>query len=68
MFTNIYEAIMREMTVLEDRYANGVQMTGKDLQDVDLMAHALKCLATYEAMADYDDGYSRPRRGYARRY
>ena len=65
MFNGIYDAIHRELKKLEDTYANGVQMTGKDLEDIDLMAHALKCLATYEAMIDYEDS-GRGRRGYRR--
>ena len=73
MFDGIVDAIHREMETLEDRYAKGDrQMTDTDLNAVDKMAHALKCIATYDAMIraeergrkrgysrDYDEGYSR---------
>ena len=51
MFEGICEAMYREMERLEQKYQNGnVQMNGQDLKDIDMMAHALKSLATYEAM------------------
>ena len=51
MFEGICEAMHREMDRLEQKYANeNVQMNGQDLKDIDMMAHALKSLATYEAM------------------
>lgn len=69
MFDSIYDAIHREMDGIAEKYSNGVQLSEKDLDMVDKMAHALKCLATYEAMnsrsrSRYPDrGY-----GYDRRY
>ena len=59
MYHAICESILRELDKLEDKYASGAQITGQDVKDIDLMAHALKCLKTYEAMADYDGGRSR---------
>lgn len=51
MFEGICEAMHREMDRLEQKYENeNVQMNGQDLKDIDMMAHALKSLATYEAM------------------
>ena len=61
MFEGICEAIHREMEKLEDKYANGTQMSGADLKDIDTMAHALKSLATYEAMkgnSEYGGSYN----------
>lgn len=65
MFEGICEAMHREMDRLEQKYENEkVQMNGQDLKDIDMMAHALKSLATYEAMkgnseygASYGGGY-----------
>lgn len=51
MFEGICEAMHREMDRLDQKYSNeNVQMNGQDLKDIDMMAHALKSLATYEAM------------------
>lgn len=59
MFYAICKAIHRELAQLEEKYSSGAQMTAKDLEDIDKMAHALKSLKTYEAMAgnsEYDGG------------
>ena len=50
MFDGIYNVFHRELGAYEDKYANGVKLTEQDVIDIDRMAHALKCLATYEAM------------------
>ena len=77
MFEGICEAMHREMEKLEQKYDNGnMQMNGQDLKDIDTMAHALKCLATYEAMkgsseygVSYDGGsYARGRSRVTGRY
>ena len=77
MFEGICEAMHREMEKLEQKYDNGnMQMNGQDLKDIDMMAHALKCLATYEAMkgsseygGSYDGGsYARGRSRVTGRY
>jgi hypothetical protein len=72
MYHGICEAIHREMDELENKYANGTQLSAKDLEDIDKMAHALKSLKTYEAMAgnsEYDGGsYARGRSRMTGRY
>ena len=50
MFEGICDAIHAEMALLEEKYEKGTQMSEKDLDAIDKMAHALKSLATYEAM------------------
>lgn len=67
MYSGICEAIHRELDKMEERYAGGAQMTGKDLEDIDLMTHALKNIATYEAMTEYEEP-PRMSRNYGRRY
>ena len=54
MYEGIYDAIHRELDGLEEKYEAGTQLTGQDLERIDTMAHALKCLATYEAMKESD--------------
>ena len=72
MYHGICEAIHREMDELEKKYANGVQLESKDLQDIDRMSHALKSLATYEAMTGESgyggDSYARGRNRTTVRY
>ena len=59
MFYAICKAIHKELAQLEEKYSSGAQMTAKDLEDIDKMAHALKSLKAYEAMegnSEYDGG------------
>ena len=50
MFEGICEAINREMEKLDKKYQSGAQLSDKDLEDIDKMAHALKCLKGVEEM------------------
>ena len=60
MFNNICEALHRELEMLDEKYANGSQLNNQDLEHIDKMMHALKSIATYEAMkGDSEYGYSR---------
>ena len=77
MFEGICEAIHREMDRLDQKYANGnAQLNSQDLENIDKMAHALKSLATYDAMkgsseygGSYDGGsYARGRSRMTGRY
>lgn len=59
MFEGICEAIHNELDKLDEKYSKGVQMNVNDLENIDKMSHALKCLTTYEAMkgnSEYDGG------------
>ena len=69
MYEAICEAIHKEMDVLEDKYAKGTQLSGQDLEHIDKMAHALKSLATYDAMkgnSEYGGSYDSYARGRSR--
>ena len=72
MYQGICEAIHTELEKLEQKYSGGAQVTSQDLKDIDMMAHALKCLKTYEAMdgnSEYDGGsYARGRSRMTGRY
>ena len=71
MYEAICEAIHKELDVLDEKYAKGTQLSMQDLEHIDMMSHALKSLATYDAMKSgyrsrsrasrygYDDGYER---------
>ena len=59
MYHAICEAIHKELDQLEEKYSSGAQLASKDLEDIDKMSHALKCLKTYEVMegnSEYDGG------------
>ena len=64
MFENICDALHREVEKLNKKYENGTQMSMADLEDIDLIAHALKNITTYEAMKTSEDSYSRSRGRY----
>jgi len=72
MFEGICEAIHKELDVLDEKYSKGTQLSGKDLEDIDKMAHALKSLKGYEVMlghSEYDGGsYARGRSRTTGRY
>ena len=68
MYPNICDALHREMSVLEEKYANGTQLSMKDLEDIDIIAHALKSLATYSAMTESEEDYRNRTRYSGRRY
>lgn len=50
MFEGICAALHREMEQLDEKFSQGSPMNGQELDHIDKMAHALKSLATYEAM------------------
>jgi len=71
MCRNICETLHREMEMLDEKYANGNQMNSQDLEHIDKIAHALKSIATYEAMqgsSEYGDSYARGRSRTTGRY
>jgi hypothetical protein len=71
MFEGICEALHREMDHLDEKLANGGQMSSQDLEHIDKMAHALKSLETYKAMkgnSEYGSSYARGRSRMTGRY
>lgn len=70
MYHGISNAIHKELDVLDERLSNGTAMNSSDLDMIDKMTHALKCLKTYEAMegnSEYDS-YARGRSRATGRY
>lgn len=72
MFERICDTLHREMEMIEEKYADGkTPMNASDLDHIDKMAHALKSLATYDAMkgnSEYGDSYARGRSRVTGRY
>jgi len=70
MFDGICEVLHHEMDMLEEKYSGGkTPMTSQDLEHIDKMAHALKSLATYDAMkgnSEYGGSYDSYARGRSR--
>ena len=64
MYTKIVDALHDELEILDERYANGGKLSAADLDMIDKATHALKCLATYEAMTDRGRRYEREYRRY----
>ena len=52
MFDAICEAMHRELNKLDEKYEDGNPMTSQELDDINKMTHALKSIATYEAMKE----------------
>lgn len=42
----------KELDNIEERYRGGAEMSEADLRKIDMLVHALKSLATYEAMKE----------------
>ena len=73
MFDKACDSLHMELDQIEQKLADGkTRMTNQDLADIDKIAHALKCLATYEAMkggSEYGgDSYARGRSRTTGRY
>ena len=62
MYENICSAIHRELEYLDEKYADEkIRINGQDLENFDTMVHALKSIATYEAMKSAGREYDRTR-------
>ena len=72
MVEGICEAIHRELDMMDEKLGSGkAQLNTQDLEHIDKMAHALKSLATYDAMkgnSEYDGSYARGRSRMTGRY
>ena len=67
MFEHLENAMCEELDRLNEDYKSGKEITAGDLAKADLIGHALKSLATYEAMkGEYDGQSERSYGSYAR--
>lgn len=62
MFEGICETIHHELDMLEDKFQDGNAMNHDDLDMIDKMFHALKCMKTYEAMVGDEGSYAKIKR------
>lgn len=73
-FESLEKTMCKELEAIEQKIKGGAEMSETDLKRVDMLAHAMKSLATYKAMKEaeeyeYDDGMSGRRgRGMNGRY
>lgn len=73
-FESLEKTMCQELEAIEQKIKGGAEMSETDLKRVDMLAHAMKSLATYKAMKEaeeyeYDDGMSGRRgRGMNGRY
>ena len=49
------KALCKELEKLDDQLKAGGSMSNSDIERVDVVSHALKSLATYEAMAESEE-------------
>ena len=54
-YMNLESKLCRELELLEEKYRNGAEMSEGDLRKIDLLSHAMKCLATFVAMREADN-------------
>ena len=54
-YEGLEKAMCEELEALERKMHGGGDMTIQDLEKVDKLTHALKCLATYEAMKEAEE-------------
>jgi len=67
MFDGICDALHRELDSYDNKLMGGkAPMSTQDLDTIDRLAHALKSLATYDAMRGEKRGYSRYENEYRR--
>ena len=64
MFENIENVLCDELDKLDKKYEDGHEINSGDLAKADQIFHTLKCIATYRAMRESEDGSSE--RSYAR--
>ena len=60
-YMNLESKLCKELELLEEKYSSGAELSESDLRRIDLLAHAMKSIATFVAMraGDYDDNYNR---------
>ena len=51
-FETLEKKMCMELEAIEQKLSGGTEMTETDLKRIDLLAHAMKSLATYKAMID----------------
>lgn len=69
MFDGICDALHRELEQFDEKFSGGAQMNAQELDTINKMTHALKSLATYDAMrGNSEDSYARGRSRMTGRY
>jgi len=68
MYDAICEAFHRELEAMDEKYAGGAALNHQDLEEIDKIVHALKSMATYEAMTGEPYTWKRTRPREYRRY
>ena len=62
MFDRICDALHEEMEQIQQKLSDGkTRMSVQDLDEIDKIAHALKCIKTYDAMLGNSSGETRGR-------
>lgn len=56
-FEFLEKKMCMELETIEQKLQSGTEMTDKDLERADKLAHAMKSLATYKAMKEAEEEY-----------
>lgn len=56
-FTTLEKKMCMELEAIEQKLQGGAEMSEMDLKRADMLAHAMKSLATYKAMKDAEEEY-----------
>ena len=60
----IAKKLSDELDSIERKFSNGEGMTNSDLDKIDKITHAMKCLATYRAMVNAEERSGKMTRSY----
>lgn len=55
MFKHLENKMCKELEALEEKYRTGMEMSEGDLRRIDLLSHALKCLAAYKEKKETEE-------------
>lgn len=61
-FEALEKAMCKELEAIEQKIKGGTEMSETDLKRIDMLAHAMKSLATYKAMKEAEE-YEYPEDG-----
>lgn len=54
-FENLEKSMCRELEIIENKLQNGTEMSETELKRADILLHAMKSLATYNAMKESEE-------------
>lgn len=65
-YENLESKLCKELMALDEKYKTATELSEADLRKIDMITHAMKCLATYIAMAEAKEMNQYNNNSYAR--